>query len=253
MTTQKVVVGVFDDRAAVVSSLEALRQVGFEKEQLGFVQRHKRTNAQDENAAETGAASVTRGIVGGILGAADILLVPITGPADASAMLAGTLPAVEEAIDKLFHRRPHQDYAGTELHGQGEQKERENQTSTTTDQLSVEAIEAHEQTSIVTSRVVGGVLGAAAAILLPGIGPAVAGGILVTILGGAMVGGVVGSFLSAFAGLGVPEEKARYYEEEVKAGRIIVTIQIKSSEQEHTALDILRQHHAHDVQAHEGV
>ena len=40
----------------------------------------------------------------------------------------------------------------------------------------------------VSGGIIGGVIGAAAALLIPGIGPAIAGGILVAVLGGAAIG-----------------------------------------------------------------
>ena len=77
----------------------------------------------------------------------------------------------------------------------------------------------------VTGGVVGGVVGAAAALLIPGIGPAIAGGILTTILSGAAIGAAAGSLIGAFIHIGVSEEDARYYEQEVQSGRTIVIVQ----------------------------
>lgn len=73
--------------------------------------------------------------------------------------------------------------------------------------------------------VVGGVVGAAAALLIPGIGPAIAGGILTTILGGVAIGAAAGGMIGAFINIGVSEEDARYYEQEVQSGRTIVIVQ----------------------------
>lgn len=77
----------------------------------------------------------------------------------------------------------------------------------------------------VTGGVVGGVVGAAAALLIPGIGPAIAGGILTTILGGAAIGAAAGGLIGAFTNIGVSEEDARYYEQEIQSGRTIVIVQ----------------------------
>lgn len=67
----------------------------------------------------------------------------------------------------------------------------------------------------------GGVLGAGAALLIPGVGPVVAAGILAAgVAGGAFAGGLVGPFMN----MGVPEEEAQYYDKEFKAGRSIVTV-----------------------------
>src|SRR5262245_38918665 len=60
--------------------------------------------------------------------------------------------------------------------------------------------------------------------MLPAIGPAIAGGALATILSSAAAGAATATVAGALIGLGIPEEEARYYEEEFKAGRIIVTV-----------------------------
>ncbi len=73
--------------------------------------------------------------------------------------------------------------------------------------------------------VVGGVVGAAAALLIPGIGPAISGGILTTTLGAAAIGAAAGGLIGAFTHIGVSEEDAQYYEQEVQSGRTIVIVQ----------------------------
>jgi hypothetical protein len=67
-------------------------------------------------------------------------------------------------------------------------------------------------------------LGIAAGVL-PGIGPVVAGGLLGSILASAVGGAVTAGVAGALIGLGIPEEEARYYEDEFLAGRTIVTVQ----------------------------
>jgi len=75
-----------------------------------------------------------------------------------------------------------------------------------------------------TGAIEGGLIGAAAALFLPAIGPVLAGGILATTLAGAAIGAVTGGVAAALIDLGVPEEEARYYESEFKSGRILVTV-----------------------------
>src|SRR5438045_2398027 len=72
---------------------------------------------------------------------------------------------------------------------------------------------------------IGGLIAAAASLLVPGFGPVLAGGILATTLGGAAVGAAAGGILGALVGAGVPEEEARYYESEFNTGRVLVTVQ----------------------------
>ena len=54
-------------------------------------------------------------------------------------------------------------------------------------------------TGALTGGVVGGVLAAAAALMIPGVGPIVAGGVLASFFGGAVAGTAVGGILGAHA------------------------------------------------------
>ena len=63
----------------------------------------------------------------------------------------------------------------------------------------------------VTGGMVGGVLAAAISLLIPGVGPVVAGGILASFFGGAIAGTAVGGILGAMTGLGISEDEARHY------------------------------------------
>ena len=89
-----------------------------------------------------------------------------------------------------------------------------------------------------TGAVAGGVLGALTAGLIPGIGPIVAGGILAGALTGAAAGAAVGGVAGALAGMGVPDEEARYYEDEFKRGRTLMTV--KAADRYDEAGDIIR-------------
>lgn len=99
--------------------------------------------------------------------------------------------------------------------------------------------------------VIGGVLGAAAALLIPGFGPAVAGGILIATLGGVVLGAAAGSIYTALVSLGVPERDASFYQQELQAGRTIVTV--KSDGGEEQALAILRHHGAYNATQQAGI
>lgn len=65
---------------------------------------------------------------------------------------------------------------------------------------------------------------AVAAGLIPGVGPAIAGGTLIALLASAGAGATVGTVLGALVGLGIPEDDASFYESEVLGGRTIVTV-----------------------------
>jgi hypothetical protein len=98
-------------------------------------------------------------------------------------------------------------------------------------------------TGAITGAGIGGLwaLGIAAG-LLPGIGPVIAGGILGAVLASAAGGAAVGGILGALIGLGIPEEEARYYEQEFHAGRTLVTVKTDGRFDE--AVDILRRNGA---------
>ncbi|HZS09171.1 MAG TPA: hypothetical protein VFD58_30330 [Blastocatellia bacterium] len=74
---------------------------------------------------------------------------------------------------------------------------------------------------------VGGLLGALAAIgtsiALPGLGIVIAGPIAAA-LAGAGAGGVTGGLIGALVGSGMPEERAKYYEEGIKGGGVLISV-----------------------------
>ena len=71
---------------------------------------------------------------------------------------------------------------------------------------------------------VGAMIAAAGSLLIPGVGPILAGGILAASLGGAALGAAAGGVLGGLIAAGVPEVEARHYESEFNAGRMIVTV-----------------------------
>jgi Heat induced stress protein YflT len=87
-------------------------------------------------------------------------------------------------------------------------------------------------TGAVTGGVVGGTLGAilaaTGALVIPGIGPFISGGILAT----ALVGGVAGWLVGGLVALGIPREEAEYYQGQVEQGRVLVTVDAMGREEE---------------------
>lgn len=88
-------------------------------------------------------------------------------------------------------------------------------------------------------------LGIAAGVL-PVIGPVIAGGLLASVLASAAGGAAIAGLAGALVGLGIPEEEARYYDGEFKAGRTIVTVKAEGRYDE--AWSILHQHGAYNQQ-----
>ena len=87
-------------------------------------------------------------------------------------------------------------------------------------------------------------LGIAAGVL-PAIGPAIAGGTLAAILSSAAAGAATAGLAGTLIGLGIPREEAEYYENELKAGRIIVTVHPEGRSAE--ALAIIRRFGGYDA------
>ncbi len=155
--SDRAVVAVFDDRSAAEYAIDALEQVGFTHDHLGFVIRGSDV------------------VAGGMLSSAD-------GAKDLRGAAAG----------------------------------------------------------IITGGVVGGVLATAAAVLIPPLGVAIAGGLLASFFGGTVAGMAVGGIVGALGGLGVSEEESRFYESKFKEGKAIIAV--KAGGRALEAAEILARH-----------
>jgi hypothetical protein len=80
--------------------------------------------------------------------------------------------------------------------------------------------------------------------VIPVIGPVLAIGTLGTILLNAVGGAAIAGVAGALVGWGIPEEDARYYEGEVKAGRYLVTVD--RGEREDDAGGVFTRHGGYD-------
>jgi hypothetical protein len=87
--------------------------------------------------------------------------------------------------------------------------------------------------------------------VIPVIGPAIAGGTLGVILSNAAAGAGIAGLAGALIGAGIPDEEARYYEDELKAGRTVVTVRADGRADEATA--ILRRLGAYDMSTRQEV
>jgi uncharacterized protein (TIGR02271 family) len=70
-----------------------------------------------------------------------------------------------------------------------------------------------------------GLLAGVGALVIPGIGPIIAGGALASTLAGAGIGAAAGGLIGALIGMGIPEEDARHYETGLREGGILVTVE----------------------------
>ena len=93
----------------------------------------------------------------------------------------------------------------------------------------------HSTEGAVAGGLIGGSLGAilvaVGALAIPGIGPVISGGVLAS-----LVGGTAGWLVGGLAGLGIPEDEARYYEDQVHQGRALVTVDAGDREPEARAI-----------------
>ncbi|MBX9933017.1 MAG: hypothetical protein K2Y56_16000 [Methylobacterium sp.] len=81
---------------------------------------------------------------------------------------------------------------------------------------------------------------------IPGVGPVVAAGWLVTTITGAGIGAAAGGLIGGLTGAGVNEADAQTYSEGVRRGGTLVTVRVDEA-RSIAAMDILEQHGSVDV------
>jgi hypothetical protein len=140
----------------------------------------------------------------------------------------------DAAIDELWHAGFHEDEIGVASPG-----EELHQATTATGQIEDRAAQG-AQTGAVAGGIAGALAGTVAAATIPGFGPILAGGMLLSMVGGAAAGAALGTFAGPFVALGLSSDEARHFETEFRAGRTIVTVQAKDKQEE--AFTILHSH-----------
>lgn len=99
-----------------------------------------------------------------------------------------------------------------------------------------------------TGGVLGGLAGlamGAGALVIPGIGPILAAGPIAGLLSGAATGGIAGGLID----WGIPSERGKYYEGQVKEGKILASVRTEES-RINDAAKIMRDNGAKDVETH---
>jgi len=96
-----------------------------------------------------------------------------------------------------------------------------------------------------TGAAIGAGFGALVTLLIPGVGPVLAAGILTTALGYAGAGAAIGGIYGAMKGLGVSEEEAQRYEQQFNAGKAIIAV--KAGPRLADAVGIFRRHGGFDL------
>ncbi|MGI8608253.1 MAG: hypothetical protein ACR2MY_03330 [Candidatus Dormibacteria bacterium] len=100
----------------------------------------------------------------------------------------------------------------------------------------------HPAVGVGTGAVEGGLLGAAAAFLIPGAGPVIGAGILGLTVLGALTGAATGGIAGALTHAGFSKDDADHYGQAFEQGHTIVTVRAAGREAEAQA--ILTQHSA---------
>jgi hypothetical protein len=151
----------------------------------------------------------------------------------------------QHAVQELRRAGFRDDHLGVVSHGE---ESPAMEPASSTDDVGASAVGAAAVTGSVVGAGAGSLwaLGIAAGIL-PGIGPVIVGGLLASILASAALGAATGGVAGALVGLGIPEEDARFYEDEFKAGCTVVTV--KASGRFEEARTILREAGAYDVES----
>ena len=124
--------------------------------------------------------------------------------------------------------------------GQGRQGGRQNEGTTMRD----DGISDGVASGAAWGGLAGLALGAGA-LAIPGVGPIVAAGPIAAALTGAATGGLAGGLID----WGIPEERGRELQEEVKQGKILAILQC-SDNKVNKAANILREHGASNVETH---
>ncbi len=97
---------------------------------------------------------------------------------------------------------------------------------------------------------IGGTLGLLAgigALAIPGLGPFIAAGPIMSALAGLGVGGAVGGLIGALVGMGIPEYEAKRFEGRIKEGGVLMSVHCDTSEEIARAKDVLKHTGAQDI------
>ncbi|MDK2820404.1 MAG: hypothetical protein PWP31_369 [Clostridia bacterium] len=127
-------------------------------------------------------------------------------------------------------------------------RDREKQQENEQGNLNMEVSTGPISRGVTTGGVLGGLAGLAAgagALVIPGIGPLIAAGPIAGLLSGAATGGVAGGLID----LGIPEAEGREYENDIRQGKILVSVQCDEKRADQ-AEKILRDHGADQVKLH---
>ncbi len=102
-----------------------------------------------------------------------------------------------------------------------------------------------------TGGVIGAILGSlatATALAIPGLNIVVSGA-LVSTLAGLGAGAAAGGLIGGLAGAGITEHEAKIYEDEIKNGAILISVDAKDSDQRDQIKSVFNRTDAHNIAA----
>lgn len=105
-------------------------------------------------------------------------------------------------------------------------------------------------TGVTTGGIVGGTLGllvGLGALTIPGLGPFIAAGPIMSALAGLGVGGTVGGIIGALVGMGIPEYEAKRYEGRLREGGVLLSVHCDTSQEVSKAKHLLTETGAEDI------
>ena len=100
-----------------------------------------------------------------------------------------------------------------------------NMTASNTGENNQRGVNDNISNGVVTGGILGGLAGlliGAGSMVIPGLGIIAAAGPITGLLSGAITGGVVGGLVD----LGIPENKSRQYETDIKAGKTLFSMKV---------------------------
>ena len=92
-----------------------------------------------------------------------------------------------------------------------------------------------------------GLLAGIGALAIPGVGPFIAAGPIMSALAGMGAGGAVGGLIGALVGVGIPEYEAKRYEGRIKEGGVLLSVHCDTTEQIERAKELLKHTGGQDI------
>jgi hypothetical protein len=150
--------------------------------------------------------------------------------------------ALEEAISKLKH----QNFKNSDISVLMPTKEGTEKFAFEKNTKAPEGVATGATAGVVGGSILGWLVGAGA-LAIPGLGPFIAAGPIISAIAGAGVGGTVAGVAGGLIGLGIPEIEAKKYESYVKSGSILLSIHVDDSNWEKKAKSILEASGAENI------